>query len=253
MRTLIRIAKSLLKRAGIVVFKRSSGLYVPDEDSYRIAAALCGRLDPAIIDGGAHRGDAAEAFFSMLPNAEIHCFEPDPDLSEELRRTFAGRPNIRVAQVALGESVGREHFNINVSRPTSSLLPSAIPPESELGALSRTVRQIEVDVLTIDAYCTERSLKRVDIIKLDLQGYDYKALCGARSILPEVSVVLVEVLFTLLYKGGARFSDILRLMEETGFELYTLSGLHYDSCNRLLWSDAIFTNTRLRGRGLANA
>lgn len=242
MKTAIRLAKSMLRRMGIVAFKRSSGVYVPDEDSYRIVAELCGRSDPVIIDGGAHRGDSVEAISRLLPKAEFHCFEPDPTLGQELARAFAGRSNVHVVQAALGESIGRAILNINASRPTNSLLPSSASLESGLESLCQTVEQIEVGVTTIDHYRAEQDLRRIDVIKLDLQGYDYKALCGAQLTLSEVRVVLVEVLFGELYEGSGCLSDILRLMEQRGFNLYTLTGLHYGAGDRLLWADAVFLN-----------
>lgn len=242
MRAPIRLAKALLRRLGVVAFKRSSGVYVPDEDSYRIVAELCGRSDPVIIDGGAHRGDSVEALSQFLPAAEFHCFEPDPTLSQELANAFAERKNVHVVRAALGDSMGRAIFNINASRPTNSLLASAPSLESDLGSLCETVDQIEVDVTTIDHYRAQRNLRRIDVIKLDLQGYDYKALCGARLTLPGVGVVLVEVLFGELYEGSGSLSDILRLMEQCGFGLFTLSGLHYGVGDRLLWADAVFVN-----------
>lgn len=248
MRAPIRLAKSLLSRMGIVAFKRSSGVYVPDEDSYRIVAELCGRSDPVIIDGGAHRGDSVEALSVYLPDAEFHCFEPDPALGQELMNIFAGRTNVHVVQAALGESIGRAIFNINASRPTNSLLPTSVSVEAGLGSLCQTVERIDVDVTTIDHYRTQKNLRRIDVIKLDLQGYDYRALCGARQTLPGVRVVLVEVLFGELYEGSGSLSDILRLMEQCGFSLFTLSGLHYGAGDRLLWADAVFVNRALGDR-----
>lgn len=237
-----RIIKAFLGKFGIIVMKRSSRVYLPEDDSYRIVAGQCGRLDPVIIDGGAHRGGSVEAFSRFVPHAEFHCFEPDPLLAEELTGTFTGKTNVHVVRAALGESKGKAMFNINASRPTSSLLPSVETLQPDLQALCQLVEQVEVDVTSIDNYCEAQGMKRADIIKLDLQGYDYKALLGAKSTLQGARVVLVEVLFVEIYKGCNLFPDILRLMEERGFTLFTLCGLHYGSHDELLWADAIFVN-----------
>jgi FkbM family methyltransferase len=245
-----RLIKAALSRLGIVAFKRSSRVYLPDEDSYRVVASLCRRSDPVIIDGGAHRGDAVQALSRLLPGARFHCFEPDPVLHDGLVRRFADRADVRVVKAALGETAGKATFNINASRPTNSLLPSAKLLQSDLRDLLQTVQQIDVELTTIDEYCAARGVGSVDVIKLDLQGYDYKALRGARATLPGVSVVLVEVLFAEIYQGCGLFSDILRLMEQSGFSLYTLSGLHYGAGDELLWSDAIFVSGGAGGRGM---
>ena len=229
--------------------KRSSRVYLPEDDSYRIATEQCGLADPVIIDGGAHRGASVEAFTSHVPQAKFHCFEPDPSLAKELVETFSGKPNVRVVMAALGESKGKATFNINASRPTSSLLPPGDALESDLQSLCKLVEQVEVDILMIDDYCQEQGLERVDIIKLDLQGYDYKALLGAQTALRGARVVLVEVLFVEIYKGCNLFPDVLRLLVDSGYTLYTLCGLHYGKQDELLWADAIFVNNETHVNG----
>jgi len=245
-----KIIKAGLNKFGIIAMKRSSRVYLPEDDSYRIAVERCDRVDPVIIDGGAHRGGSVEAFSRFAPQAEFHCFEPDPMLVKELTATFAGKPNVHVVKAALGESKGKATFNINVSRPTNSLLPSGEALQSDLQSLCQLVEQVEVDVLTIDDYCEAESLGRVDIIKLDLQGYDYKALLGAQKTLHDARVVLVEVLFVEIYKGCNLFPDVLCLMGERGYSLYTLCGLHYGNQDELLWADAIFVNSALHERAV---
>lgn len=230
--------------------KRSSGVYLPEDESYRIALAECGRVDPVIIDGGAHRGGSVEAFSQYAPRAQFHCFEPDPSLAQELTDLFSNNPYVRVVMAALGDAKGKATFNINVSKPTNSLLSPGDALEPDLQSLCQLVKQVEVDILTIDAYCETHALDRVDIIKLDLQGYDYKALLGAKNTLRSAHVVLIEVLFVEIYKGCNLFPDVLRLMGEGGYTLFTLCGLHYGKQDELLWADAIFVNSALRRRDL---
>lgn len=236
-----RLLKRGLRHFGIVAFKRSSNVYVPEDESYLIVSRLVGRVDPVVIDGGAHLGDMVEKFGALLPEAVFHCFEPDPVLAEALGRKFAGSPRVNVVQAALGDAAGKAKFNINISRPCNSLLPSAAESlKAELKPLFQLVEQVEVDVTTIDEYCRENSIKRVDAIKLDLQGYDFFALRGATATLQQAKVVIAEVWFKEVYKGSHCFPDILNLMLDQGFRLHTLCGLHYGEVDELLWADAIF-------------
>lgn len=235
-----KLAKEILRKLGIIAFKRSSGVYLPEEDSYRIAVELCGKQTPVIVDGGAHRGGSVAAFSAYVPNAEFHCFEPDPVLADELEDLFAGKSNVHIIASALGQSSGHATFNINASRPTNSLLPVADGIQADLQALCQVVEQVEVGVVSLDEYCKAQGIKQVDILKLDLQGYDYKALLGASLTLQNVQVVQVEVLFAEIYQGCNLFPDILSLMLGHGFSLYTLCGIHYGRNDELLWSDAIF-------------
>jgi FkbM family methyltransferase len=244
------IIKALLRSFGIIAMKRSSRVYLPEDESYRIAVEQCGEAAPVIIDGGAHKGSTVEAFRAVAPRAEFHCFEPDATLAADLLAKFAGDRDVHVVAAALGEKLGTAVFNINVSRPTNSLLPAAEGLQSDLQGLCQTVEKVEVTVTSIDEYCAQQRLDRIDIVKLDLQGYDYHALVGASKAMQGASVVLVEVLFTEIYQGCRLFPDILRLMGEYGFRLFTLSGIHYGSHDELLWADAIFVRDQQR-RGAA--
>ena len=234
------ILKAFLRKLGFIVMKRSSRVYLPEDESCRIALEQCGEASPVIIDGGAHKGSTVEAFRAIAPLAKFHCFEPDTFLVAELLAKFTGDRNVHVVASALGEKSGTALFNINASRPTNSLLPAAKGLQSDLQGLCKTVDQVEVAVISIDDYRAQHRLDRIDIIKLDLQGYDYHALIGARKALQGARVVLVEVLFTEIYRGCHLFPDIIHLMGEYGFRLFTLAGIHYGSHDELLWADAIF-------------
>ena len=108
--------------------------------------------------------------------------------------------------------------------------------------MCKKIATVEVDVTSVDEYCHQNSVERVDILKLDLQGYDYLALLGAKEMLKEVRVVIVEILFKEIYRGGHKYIDIFEFMQEANFGLYTLCGLQYGPESELCWADAIFIN-----------
>jgi FkbM family methyltransferase len=102
-------------------FGEKPKMNIAEDESFRIASSLVGRVDPVVIDGGAHLGDMVEKFRALLPRAEFHCLEPDPARAETLMRKFGSFPRVHVVQAALGDVVGKAKININVSRPTNSL------------------------------------------------------------------------------------------------------------------------------------
>lgn len=238
--TLKSLIKKILSNIGIIVMKRSSHVYLSDDESFRIAFELSGNPSPVVIDGGAHKGATVDSIRGFAEGAKLHCFEPDPVLFGELKLKYSDDANVKITQAALGERTGKAVFNINASRPTNSLLKAAAGIEKDLAELCKTMQSIEVSITSIDDYCETLGLSHVDIIKLDLQGYDYFALLGASKVLEQVQIVLVEVLFSELYDGCRQFPDILFFMQKRGFRLFTLSGIHYGSSDELLWADAIF-------------
>ena len=239
-RVILNQLRRILNSYGIIAFKSTSHVYLPEEDSYRVLSKFSKRPSAVIIDGGAHHGAAADALSRLLPGSEIHCFEPDPESCKVLQSQYSHRFDIRIVGAALGERSGSASLHVNSSRATNSILPFNSGKQEELESLCSAVEEIDVTVTTIDHYCRENGITRVDLIKLDLQGYDYNALLGAESVLEHANAVMVEVLFEEIYKGCQLFPEMLRFMNAKGYKLYTLSGLRYGANDELVWGDAIF-------------
>jgi len=239
-RLLKNFIKAIFIRFGIILMKRSSRIYIPEKESYRIAIEQCSSDVKLIIDGGAHTGGSVDSFRKYAPTAKFLCFEPDPQIANILSKKFVNDKNVCIFVSALGDKNEKHNLNINSERSTNSLLMTTSGLQEDLSNLCRTVSRLDVTVASIDRHCEELGIDRVDVIKLDLQGYDYFALLGANKILHSTNVVLVEVLFKELYEGCHLFPDIVNLMIKNDFYLFTLVGMHYGLQDELLWADAIF-------------
>ncbi len=228
---------------------------------WRARAALLRRLDPAskslsphpwlagveravrarpnnhapvvCVDGGAHDGRVARQIVRRLGGAgdrvEVHAFEPNADLLPRLHETLANTPG-SINAMALGPACTKATMNVNASPMTSSLL--------EPGALSRTYFSYDtalaerrpVAVTTLDEWCEQRSVERIDVLKLDLQGYELEALRGAAAMLGRgIACIYLEVSFAPFYAGGALFAEIDTYLRDHGYQLYNL----YHLCTHL--------------------
>jgi FkbM family methyltransferase len=201
---------------------------------------LCNKASPLVVDGGAHRGDFVDAIRKHVPAARFVCFEPDPYLSAELQRRFGADRGVTVIAAALGDQPGTASLHINQERATNSLLASTAQATGHLREVTSTKSLVTVEVTTIDAALARAGQAGADIVKLDLQGYDYKALQGATRTLDSASVVVSEVWFAPTYEEADDYLDVCTLLDERGFSLYSLTTLHYSREDRLLWADAIF-------------
>jgi FkbM family methyltransferase len=240
----IRFIKQVIKRLlagfGLVIFKRSTGIYVSEDETPALALRLCGAVQPIIIDGGAHKGAFVDAVRKLSPEARFLCFEPDPLLAAGLREKFAGDANVQIVQAALGSTGGTATFNINRSRACNSLVSSGGGATGVLGELMVTMEKIDVEVTTLDEAMMHARVPACDIVKLDLQGHDLEALSGASQTLKSAKVIIVEVWYAPVYAGTVTYLKICDLLQNSGFSIYSLAGLHYSTTDRLLWSDAVF-------------
>lgn len=84
----------------------------------------------------------------------------------------------------------------------------------------------------------------IDILKLDLQGYELEALRGAGNLLSQTRVVLTEVGFLPIYEQAPTFCDIHEFLKPREFEIHELY-VHYmfwGPQGRLEWGDALYLN-----------
>jgi FkbM family methyltransferase len=199
--------------------------------------------EPVIIDGGTNKGQIFGALLALYPTAHAHAFEPQPHAAEQLRATFSHFPRVKINQVALGEFPSQTEFLVNAFDETSSILEA-----SDFDAPLSFVQlreKITVDVVTLDAYAKTLGLEWIDLIKLDLQGFELPALKGAAKLLPNVGMILGEVLFVPMYKGQTNFGELDAYLTAAGFRLYNLFfGATNTMSGQQIAADALWLNER---------
>ena len=234
------LTRKILRALGIIIHKKSTGVFLSEDDLPELMFRLCNKRNPRIVDGGSHQGKFVIDLRRLAPDAEFLCFEPQPELYAFLSRRFADDPAVTVVEEALGKESGTMDLHCNEGLATSSFLEASPRVKGSLGHLLIPRHKIKVNVSTLDEALARHRWDFVDIIKLDLQGSEYSALVGASSALGKARVVAVEVWFAPLYQNVPDYLSLAKLMENRGFRLFSLSGLHYSMEDRLLWADAIF-------------
>lgn len=248
LRNVLQKARFWAQRAGYTVNKAEAFAF-PDQ-----AELMQGRDVRIIFDVGANRGSIAGEYRSLFPDSTIHCFEPIPELAEQIKGRFSGDRAVKVYPVALAESSGRRQFNINKSVDTSSLLRSRVEdtPSSYRSILS-TSRIIDTELAAIDALCKSQSISSIDILKMDIQGGELSALRGATDMLANAAVKLIysEVWFLPFYDNQPLFGDICHFLSGFGYTLHSIYNVSFSgSTGRLIWADAIFVSPELKERSL---
>ena len=82
----------------------------------------------------------------------------------------------------------------------------------------------EVPVVTLDHLCEEKQAEGPYIVKVDTQGADLQVLRGARKVLEQTEVVLLEVFLFQFYTGIPLLAEVVSFMKENGFVAYDIFG-----------------------------
>lgn len=139
-----------------------------------------------MFDVGANRGDYAKELVKNYRNAEIHCFEPAAE-------TF----KILCSQVK-SDKVIMNNFGMSDTCTESILYYDA---ECD-GLASMYKRQcvehaepIRIKLDTVDHYCEERNIPRINLLKIDIEGNELNALHGAQRMLDEGKIDVIQMEF----------------------------------------------------------
>jgi FkbM family methyltransferase len=213
-----------------------------DAEAFAAQRRLVRADAPVIFDVGAHLGQTALRYRALFPRATIHCFEPFPESFAALSRALAPDAGVHAHRLALGSAAGHGTLNVNRSSATNSLLRSDERAAGYWGRdLLDTQTTIEVPLATLDAFCAERSIAHVDLLKLDVQGAELAVLEGAAALLrtQAIDVVYMEMIVAPTYVGQHDLHDYLGLFRAHGyvlFDFYNPVRTH----GRLLQTDNLF-------------
>jgi FkbM family methyltransferase len=222
-------------------------------DGADIAAAVSGcrfdlwppflRENPSgwtLVDVGANEGDFIAAVLRISSPHRVFAFEPQPSCQASLHRILAGHANAHVVQAAVGSEKGEVEFNCTLDSKLSSVLqPEAdVAPHYGNGKFG-IVQTLKVPSLRLDdAIAGEFP---VDLLKIDVQGFELEVFKGAEQVLRRTRAVLLEVNYVEHYKNGARFDDVYSILRSKGFHLYGISAPQGGVAGGPpLWADAMF-------------
>jgi len=204
------------------------------------------KLGKTIIDVGANRGNFIHlAQLRFAPKKAI-CIEPLQEAFLKLKQRYNNNPKFSLFNCALGASSGQTEMEVNTHDEASSILP--IRTEGELIFTHKDLRPIDkilIELKTVDQIVREENVTSVELLKLDVQGFELEVLKGAMETLPKTRVILSEISFYHQYEKGALFWDIHQFLKEKNFYLIDLGAYQTSKDGALLQGDAVFINKNL--------
>ncbi len=224
-------------------------LGVRPHDAFQVQKSLISRDNVVVFDVGAHVGRVTTVYRAMFPSARIYAFEPFPESFALLtERTRADGARTSSYNLALADRKGRAVLNANVASLTNSLLASEVESHRYWGkGKLETSARLEVDTSSIDCFCEENCIDRIDILKLDVQGAEYAVLNGAQRMLANhrIALIFMEVIVAPTYQGQHKLHEYLGKLDSFGYELFDF----YNAVrcrSRLIQTDALFMSRAFR-------
>ena len=167
-----RVSGDAEDRSVVRVIVEQEGHYEPD--IMNLLHRVLSR-DAVVLDVGANIGTISLVLHHLVPDGQVHAFEPSAHNLAHLRANVErnGAQNISVHPFALSDSRG-----------TATL--SYQPGFSGGAFISDHVHEYETEVVTtmpLDDWVEEAGLDRLDLMKLDVEGAELQVLAGAERTL----------------------------------------------------------------------
>lgn len=187
-----------------------------------------------MIDGGAHLGGHTETMLRRSGVKRVYAIEAIPRLCQHISKRFSAQDALQLVCGAIGRETGRATFRVAVNLPGySGLVQRKIAQVTEW-------EEIPVDLMTLDDVVAPSDATEVGLIKLDLEGGEFHALCGARRLIARSRPLIVfeNGLRTSADSYGYDWSEFEEFMTEMGYEVWDFFGNRVD---RAYWDAVLQT------------
>jgi FkbM family methyltransferase len=156
-----------------------------------------------ILDCGAHIGLSVIYLKSICPSAHIICFEPDTKNLELLRKNILSH-QLQDIEIR-NEAVWNENTSLHFIQ------------EGNMG--SKIGENLSSNTITVKASRLKDFLsKKVDFLKLDIEGAEYKVLKDIAENLGNIDKMFIEYHGT--FDQNKELLEILELVSNAGFKFY---------------------------------
>jgi len=184
--------------------------------------SLCASLLPngiqTFVDIGGNKGEYSEEIISRFQGVRVFIFEPSRFNQNTLEMKFSDNPNVRVFQIALSDSAG--FMPLYADSPGSG---GASLLHRKIGHFGIHVSEIEkIEVRRFDEIWIKENGDIIDLVKIDVEGYELNVLRGFGEILTRVRVVQFEMGGTDI-DSRTFFQDFWYFFAQNKFSLFRMS------------------------------
>ena len=173
-----------------------------------------------VVDVGANHGDFSQAASAILSRADVLLVEPLPTLHEELEaRCGRRRGRWRLAKVALGSQAGTAQLHVVPGNDVVGSLVGFSKEYLEANPIAKTSRSFECSVRTLDDLCQELKIPAIDLLKIDVEGFEFETLRGGREMLRRTRALVIELSTVRRGDGAHALVEMLNVLNEAGLQL----------------------------------
>lgn len=159
------------------------------------------------IDVGSHVGEILDLFLKYAPEGKHIGFEPIPQLASNLKEKYEGQ--VVIKDCGLSNECGQKEF-------THVKNAEAFSGFKERDYQNRQVdlNTITVKTCTLDQTLSEENMKRIDLIKIDVEGAELEVLEGSEATIKAQKPLVI-------FEHGKGAADFYKTEPEQIFQFFS--------------------------------
>mgnify|MGYP001263759480 CR=1 FL=1 len=185
-----------------------------------------------LIDVGAHKGETIDSFLKNFRIKNIYSFEASKNTYttleikiDKIRKQY-NQTNIEIFNTGVGDSNEKKLFN-ELSESNSSTFnfidqdSSYFKRKNKILSLFTKknffIKKIFVPQIKLNNFIKEKNLLKIDILKIDTEGYELEVLKGLEDSINLVNYIYFEHHYDNMIKKSYKFSEIHDHLNVNGF------------------------------------
>ena len=159
--------------------------------------------DGVFFDVGSNKGYHSLFVASRFPRCSVYAFEPEGENCGWIRKSVQenGFENVVIVEKALNDLGGSFPFYLGRKSGWHSLIKHEYSSDVI----------VEVECITLDEFT--KDIEVIDVMKLDVEGSEFKILQGGIETLKKTRMVFAE------YEGGEKCLSMSRFFRDNGFNV----------------------------------
>ena len=190
--------------------------------------------EPVIFDVGANDGESIERFKKIFSKSKIYSFEPDDNAFQRLKKNYYNKENIEIFDFGISNRDGNQQFYSYDHDKISSLM--RLDANSKLFKSRKIAKNSgedfeklkDIKILKLDSFVKDKNIPRINILKIDVQGYEPEVIEGAKYLIEnnKIDIIEMEIILGYGYSKSISFYDIEKNFSK---QEYKLAAINYDS------------------------
>ena len=196
------------------------------------------------LDIGSHMGTYTDFINKIYPNCKSFLFEPQSKIFTKINQKYLKNDNTKVFNLAISDTEKKQNLYLNRHDLTSTLSEfneqsSYLNFKAKLYGtnIKNMTHETEfVQTITLKKFIINYNFNKIDLIKIDTEGHEFKVLKGLEGKIDIVDNILIEFHHRKLFLGYEP-NEIHDFLINNGFKL--IKTFKFPFC----WVDRFYSRT----------